>query len=422
MSVLVIVCIFVWFIMLYLKGDKSMFELFKEINWSLLGTLAVVSALVAWAGDIIGMKLGKKRVTFLKLRPKYTSRIISVATGVGIALFTLLVISVAVEPVRTALFSMNYVQNQITSLTAELQQNRTNLQGMEVELFRSKGDISDKQTELQGLEKKLAAGMKNLKEARTGLENMTKIKEKTEEEQKILSKEKAILEQESKKLETSVASLKSEAEKLKADVQRLREGRIAAMTGEKLAQGVISGPQLTSLQVDQAIERLVEETQALLAYRFGTKPDTIKRPFVDKNSIDRAKSALSKSSGRYLLRLTALSNAVEGEPVMAEVETYSTELIFNARALLAEKNIKKGTSRGDLEEILFLMLRDVNSRAAKEGVLRDPLSGNVGSIDTSEFMQALEDIIKSKSDSKLRIFAAEDIYTEGPVKIKIEIN
>lgn len=109
-----------------------MFELFREMNWSLLGTLAIVSAVVAWVGDIIGMKLGKKRVTFLKLRPKYTSRIISVITGIGIALFTLLVISIASEPVRTALFSMNYVQNQITTLTAELQQNRTNLQGMEV--------------------------------------------------------------------------------------------------------------------------------------------------------------------------------------------------------------------------------------------------------------------------------------------------
>lgn len=399
-----------------------MFELLKEINWSLLGTLAVVSALVAWVGDIIGMRLGKKRVTFLKLRPKYTSRIISVITGVGIALFTLLVISIAVEPVRTALFSMNYVQNQITNLTGELQQNRANLQGMEVELFRSKGDVSDKQAELQALEQKLSAGTKNLKEARAGLESMTKMKEKTEEEQKVLSKEKAILEQESKKLETSVASLKSVAEKLKADIQRLREGRIAAMSGERLAQGVLSVPQLTPQQVDQAVERLVEETQALLAYRFGIKPDAIKKPLIDKNSIDRAKSVLLKSPGRYLLRLTALSNAVEGEPVLAELETYSTKLIFSAKALLAEKNIKKGTSRGDLEEILFLMLRDINARAAKEGVLRDPLSGNVGSIDTSEFMQALEDIMKSKSDSKLRIFAAEDIYTEGPVKIKFEID
>lgn len=399
-----------------------MFELFREMNWSLLGTLAVVSAIVAWAGDIIGMKLGKKRVTFLKLRPKYTSRIISVITGIGIALFTLLVISVASEPVRTALFSMNYVQNQITSLTAELQQNRTNLQGMEVELFRSKGDVIDKQEELQALENKLEAGTASLKQARNELQEMTKIKEETEEEQKILLEEKAILEQESKKLEASVASLKQEAEKLKADIQRLREGRIAALTGEKLAQGVISSPEVTPQQVDQAVERLVAETQALLAYRFGTKPESIKSPLVDKSSIDSAKLLISNAPGRYLLRLTALSNAVEGEPVMAELETYSTKRIFSSGDMLGERNIKKGSSRQEIEETLFLMLRDVNLRAAKEGVLRDPLTGNVGSIDTAEFMQVIEYITKSNSDVSLKIFAAQDIYTEGPVKIRFKIN
>ena len=125
-----------------------MFELIKEMNWNLLGTLIIVSSLVAWVGDVVGMKLGKKRITFLNLRPKHTSRIISIMTGIGIAIFTLFVISIASEPVRTALFSMNYVQNQITSLTAELQKNRSSLQGMEVELFASKGDLEDKQVEL----------------------------------------------------------------------------------------------------------------------------------------------------------------------------------------------------------------------------------------------------------------------------------
>ena len=106
---------------------------------------------------------------------------------------------------------------------------------------------------------------------------------------------------------------------------------------------------------------------------------------------------------------------------MAELETYSTKLIFSANDMLAEKNIKKGTKREVVEETLFHMLRDINAGAAKEGVLRDPLSGNVGSIDTAEFMQALEDITDSKYDIKLRIFAAEDIYTEGPVKIRFEV-
>ena len=208
-----------------------MFELIKEMNWNLLGTLIIVSSLVAWVGDVVGMKLGKKRITFLNLRPKHTSRIISIMTGIGIAIFTLFVISIASEPVRTALFSMNYVQNQITSLTAELQKNRSSLQGMEVELFASKGDLEDKQVELLNVEKKLALGTKNLKDANLQLEKMKLQVAKTEEEQTKLLLENGKIMQESKSLSSSVKTLKAEAEKLKSGIQKLREGRIAALTG-----------------------------------------------------------------------------------------------------------------------------------------------------------------------------------------------
>ena len=144
-------------------------------------------------------------------------------------------------------------------------------------------------------------------------------------------------------------------------------------------------------------------------------------PIVDKNSIDRAKSVLSKTPGRWLLRLTALSNAVEGEPVMAELEIYNTKRIFASGDLLVEKTVNKGSSREEAEEMLFLALRDINLKAAREGVLRDPLSGNVGSIDTAEFMQVVENVTDAKSDVRLRIYAAGDIYTEGPVKIRFEL-
>lgn len=135
---------------------------------------------------------------------------------------------------------------------------------------------------------------------------------------------------------------------------------------DELAQGVISGPETTMNQVDQAVERLIVETQALLAYRFGTNPESIKRPLVDKNSIDRAKSVISKTPGRYLLRLTALSNAVEGEPVMAELETYSTKVIFNSGDMYLQRKTLIKDRREDVEESLFIMLRDVNLRAARE--------------------------------------------------------
>ncbi len=192
---------------------------------------------------------------------------------------------------------MNLCTKPDNDLNCRAPAKQDNLQGMEIELFRSKGDVIEKQDELHALEEKLSVGTKSLNEARSELEKMTIIKDKTEEEQEILLEEKAILEQESKKLEASVAALKQEAEKLKADIQRSQRGQDSSFDRRKTGTGSDKWPESTVHQIDQAVDRLIEETQALLAYRFGTKPDSIKRPLVDKSSIDRAKSIISKTRG-----------------------------------------------------------------------------------------------------------------------------
>ncbi len=396
-----------------------MFELIKEMNWNLLGTLIIVSSVVAWVGDVVGMKLGKKRITFLSLRPKHTSRIISVMTGIGIAIFTLFAISIASEPVRTALFSMNYVQNQITSLTAELQKNRSSLQGMELELFASKDDLEDKQVELQNVEKKLAAGTKKLKEANAQLDTMRLQVAKTEEKQANLLKENAKIVQESKNLNMSIRTLKDEAEKLKGGIQKLREGRIAVLTGELVAQGVIQEPSVSSYQAEQFISRLSDEVCAMMAYRFGKKKEDIPLPVLDDVSYAEVKTLITKNKGRWLVRMMSSSNAVEGEPVKITLQAYKTKLIFKAEETLYETHIPAQSPRNVVEEIVFKSLKMLNADAVRKGVLRDPLTGNVGSIDTAEFMDYIEGVTLSSTDKKLKIVAAGDIYTEGPVKVKL---
>ena len=389
------------------------------MNWNLLGTLIIVSSVVAWVGDVVGMKLGKKRITFLSLRPKHTSRIISVMTGIGIAIFTLFAISIASEPVRTALFSMNYVQNQITSLTAELQKNRSSLQGMELELFASKDDLEDKQVELQNVEKKLAAGTKKLKEANAQLDTMRLQVAKTEEKQANLLKENAKIVQESKNLNMSIRTLKDEAEKLKGGIQKLREGRIAVLTGELVAQGVIQEPSVSSYQAEQFISRLSDEVCAMMAYRFGKKKEDIPLPVLDDVSYAEVKTLITKNKGRWLVRMMSSSNAVEGEPVKITLQAYKTKLIFKAEETLYETLIPAQSPRNVVEEIVFKSLKMLNADAVRKGVLRDPLTGNVGSIDTAEFMDYIEGVTLSSTDKKLKIVAAGDIYTEGPVKVKL---
>ncbi len=170
------------------RGEKPLFELFREINWSLLGTLAVVSALVAWAGDIIGMKLGKKRVTFLKLRPKYTSRINLRDHGHRYRALHPPCYKRGIGTCKNSPF-----QHELRPEPDHQPDGRTAAeQGQPPEhgsgTFQKQGRCHRKAEELNSLEQRLAAGTKSLREARAELERMTAIIASTEEEQKALPK------------------------------------------------------------------------------------------------------------------------------------------------------------------------------------------------------------------------------------------
>jgi len=58
-----------------------MLDLLAEMNWTLILILVAVSAIVAYMGDLVGMRVGKKRVSIFGLRPKSTSSIITICTA-----------------------------------------------------------------------------------------------------------------------------------------------------------------------------------------------------------------------------------------------------------------------------------------------------------------------------------------------------
>ena len=83
-----------------------------ESGWFMLIVLAVMGGLIAYLGDKIGSKVGKRKIKLMGLRPKYTSILITIMTGISIAVVTLGVMSVLSENARVALFGMNKLRQQ----------------------------------------------------------------------------------------------------------------------------------------------------------------------------------------------------------------------------------------------------------------------------------------------------------------------
>ncbi len=84
--------------------------------------ILVIAGGVAYVGDRVGHQVGRRRLTLFGIRPRYTSTIIAVATGVVIALVVTLVAILASQQVKTAFFRLSALNSQIATLQQREQQ------------------------------------------------------------------------------------------------------------------------------------------------------------------------------------------------------------------------------------------------------------------------------------------------------------
>lgn len=80
--------------------------------------IAVIAGVIAYIGDRVGHQVGRKRLTIFNIRPRYTSTIIAVATGMIIALVITLVAILASNQVQTAFFRLNEINAEIEKAQA----------------------------------------------------------------------------------------------------------------------------------------------------------------------------------------------------------------------------------------------------------------------------------------------------------------
>jgi len=96
--------------------------------------IVIVAGGIAYVGDRVGHQVGRKRLTLFGLRPKYTSTIVAVGTGMLIALIVTVGALAVSNYVRTAFFRLgtlsariNELQAQALSQEKELQQTRSGI-------------------------------------------------------------------------------------------------------------------------------------------------------------------------------------------------------------------------------------------------------------------------------------------------------
>ena len=81
--------------------------------------IMVLAGVIAYIGDRVGHRVGRARLTLFGLRPRYTSTIVAVATGMMIALAVSVAAIAASQYVRTAFFHLGELRDRVNQLQAE---------------------------------------------------------------------------------------------------------------------------------------------------------------------------------------------------------------------------------------------------------------------------------------------------------------
>jgi len=88
----------------------------------LVFVIAFVAGAIAYVGDRVGHQVGRKRLTLFGLRPKYTSTIVAVGTGVMIALIATTGVLLTTPLARDAFFHLSEINDKVNELQAQADQ------------------------------------------------------------------------------------------------------------------------------------------------------------------------------------------------------------------------------------------------------------------------------------------------------------
>lgn len=405
----------------------------------LILVMIVTGGAIAFIGDKLGTKIGKKRLSILGLRPRHTSMIVTVVTGCLITGLSIGFMALISENVRTALFGMEELRQTMDLTLKELDEATENLSLAQSEFEKANANLRESKEEIIALkdeQEELRAESDRLKE---GNERLEATNSELSAQNENLSSTNATLEADNKKLGEFNVTLTADNEKLSSDNEKLnsdnseleernkrlregiiaiREGDITLRAGEVLASGIIRGGQ-TAEEISNAINALAEQATQLLIARFGGDEDN--SVWIYQPELQRVIGEIESGGRDVVLRISAAGNLVRGEPVRSRLEVYPNNLVFKKGEVILSKEYELSGEENQPELILRDFLTEINQIAVEKGSLADPLTGSVGSMDGTQLYEIIDSLMTAKGKVLLTAKARNETTSIGPLRLNIKL-
>jgi uncharacterized protein (DUF3084 family) len=397
-------------------------------------SLVILSGLIAFIGDKIGMKMGKKRVSLFGLRPRYSSIIITILTGVLIAVLSITILLGVYSELRNALFNINDVLNRLERLDQQLAERDKQLSErdqklaardkelskLQQEIESREAEIKAKENEIAEKEAELAVKDQELQEVENELQQLTKNRNELQSRVNELSSQRNDLEEQVSELENQIADLEADYDDLREVANQLQAGVIYYMgedmvyqKGDVIYSDVLEGGRSEQETISALNRYLQEANQVAMEQDIQVNEETgMALRLQTEDILNAARIIYNMDQGsRVIVSLISRVNVPKNDWLYANFQLYEDFVVFKKDALISSRVISSAQSSEEIETELEALLQDVNEKAVNQGLLPDN-SGQVGSINFSQFYELVNRVRSSEAEVKVNVYAAANIWRE----------
>ena len=391
----------------------------------LIVVLVLTGGVIAFIGDRLGSKVGKKKLSLFGLRPRHTSILVTIITGILITTVTFGILAIASKDVRTALFGMN-------KLKAELNEKQSMIEEASGALVNVKNDLNTTKEEYAKSKKDLEETQEDLEIAQQAAELLRQEQVALQNRNQELWSDNQTLIEHNQSLAENNQFLLANNESLKADnlelektnndlqegIENIRERPIIYRVGELLASGVIKKTD-DPVKIQNDLNQIIVLANSKIIDRLGTegsKDGVWIYPIEYQKAMDRLKQA----KGDTVIRLIVAANLVKGDPVLTELEMHPNRVVYQENEFVYQKIYNVPIDGSNSEMLISDFLRNVNMTAINNGILPNPLTGTVGVINGNQIYAIEKALAENKGkDVLISAFAAADTEVLGPLRLHI---
>ncbi len=361
---------------------------------TLILTLVIVGGIIAYIGDRLGMHVGRKKLTLFGLRPKHTSILVTIVTGVLISAASIGVLSIASHDVRTALFNMKRIQDE--------------LQGVQHDYALMKGQRDTAQQELQEAEESYKQTISDLAEA--------------EESVTALRQQAAALENEVLALEAEANRLEASYDVVETAFGQIRMADIAFNASEVILTTVVN-KDIGREEVRAHLERFIKEVDDEAYRRSARAPesDAYRAIFLQTGVLDFVVEDVLLAPGDVIIRAVSQGNSIPGVPVWIYLENYPDQMVFSKGTVLAAD---MWDPRGgiDIDLVVLRLLREANNAALNAGMSISKDRSNAILLPGNDFGKVIIASREMEEPVEVRLVVSEDTWrSASPVELYLDL-